>query len=90
LYNLYKKGRFIHKVNKNHNIIKQKLGLVFILIIRPEYADYILLRTKTKPYRLLNIYRNISKYNKEPRFNISVSIIAKNIPRIRYTNSLRI
>jgi hypothetical protein len=37
----------------------------FILIIRPEHIDYIPLRTKTKPYKLLSIYRNISKYNKE-------------------------
>jgi hypothetical protein len=37
----------------------------FILIIRPEHIDYIPPKTKTKPYRLLNIYRNISKYNRE-------------------------
>jgi hypothetical protein len=36
-----------------------------ILMIRPGYIDYILPRTRTKPYRLLSIYRNISKYNKE-------------------------
>jgi hypothetical protein len=37
----------------------------FILIIHPEHADYTPLRTRTKPYRLPSIYRNISKYNKE-------------------------
>jgi hypothetical protein len=36
-----------------------------ILIIRPEYVDYIPPKTRTKPYRLPSICRNISKYNKE-------------------------
>jgi hypothetical protein len=36
-----------------------------ILMIRPKHVDYIPPRTRTKPYRLLSIYRNISKYNKE-------------------------
>jgi hypothetical protein len=61
-----------------------------ILIIRPEHADYTPPRTRTRPCRLLSIYRNMSKCNKESKFNISVSIAAKNIPRIRYINLLRI
>jgi hypothetical protein len=62
----------------------------FIRIIYPEYIDYIPLRIRTKPYRLLSIYRNISKYNRESKFNINILTVVKNISRIRYMNLLRI
>jgi hypothetical protein len=38
---------------------------------------------------LITINQSIN-YNKESRFNISISTVAKNIPRIKYTNSFRI